>query len=374
MCASPAYRRPVRDELQRAAIAWSGGAVERLSGSIAGQALRHIVDGIVGRWDRPNVFRLLSVAPLYPLGDLGAPRRVGQWTTLCRRLSLVTESDWDRADEAMTAANVARRQRWSSDDPSGAPTARETADREGLDRLLKLVERLRNQSKRVGRAKTWAAAAKELSVILADHIGVPTWRERAWADGPAWQRNAADHVERVVAGLAELDHQGIAVPFTASTMRQVLGTLLDTPVRRRGDAAGAVSIADIGGAVCIDASRVFVVGLNEGVLPASTTDDLLLGRDLPEIAAAVIEGPRVLASRAERAWNALLHSDATVTATFARTDLRRGGEVYPSPLLIGMPVEHHQSHAEGRANRARSTHRAPLGRRHHRRLRCQACR
>jgi RecB family exonuclease len=347
VCSAPAYRRPVRDELQRAGIAWSGGAVERLSGSVAGQALRHIVDGIVGQWDRPSVFRLLSVAPVYPLGDLGAPRRVGQWTTLCRKLSLVTEADWARADEALTTANAERRQRWSTVDPDAAPTARETADRDALDRLLKLVERLRNQSRKVRRATTWEVAARELGGILADHIGVPTWRERAWADGPAWQRNAADHVERVVAGLAELDHQGIAVAFSPATMRQVLGTLLDIPVRRRGDAAGAVSITDIGGAVCIDATHVFVVGLNEGVLPASTTDDLLLGRDLPAAAATVIEGPRVPAARAERAWNALLHSDASVTATLARTDLRRGGEVYPSPLIAGMPVEHHQSHAQG---------------------------
>ena len=37
------------------------------------------------------------------------------------------------------------------------------------------------------------------------------------------------------------------MPFSTSIMRQVIGTLLDTPVRRRGDAAGAVSIADIAG-------------------------------------------------------------------------------------------------------------------------------
>lgn len=347
VCASPTYRRPVRDELQRAGIAWSGGAVERLRGSIAGQVLRHVVDGVVGEWDRPNVFRLLSVAPLYPVGDLGGPRRVGQWTSLCRKLGLVTENDWARAQEALVTANVARRQRWSGATADSPPTRKEIADSEALARLLKLVERLNNQSKRVRRAPTWQAAVKALSAILDDHIGVSTWRERAWADAPAWQRNAADHVERIVAGLVELDHDGIAVPYTAATMRQVVGTLLDTPVRRRGDAAGAVSIADIGGAVCIDAAHVFVVGLNEGVLPASTTDDLLLGRDLPDAAARVIEGPRASAWRAERAWNALLGSNASVTATFARTDLRRGGEVYPSPLLVGMPIDIHQSHAEG---------------------------
>ena len=348
VCCAPAYRRPVRDELQRAGIAWSGGAVERLRGSIAGQVLRHVIDGVAGQWDRPNVFRLLSVAPLYTVGDFGAPRRVGQWTSLCRRLSLVTQADWARASEALEAANRSRRRRWSDGaDLDAPPTAREIADNEALDRLLKLVERLRNQSQRVRKATTWEAAVKAVNAILLDHIGAPSWRERAWADGPAWQRNAADHVERIVAGLSELDHDGVAVPYSAATLSQVVGTLLDTPVRRRGDAAGAVSIVDIAGASCIDASNVVVVGLNEGVLPASTVDDLLLGRDLAESAAVVIEGPRALASRAERAWNALLRSDAGVIATFARTDLRRGGEVYPSPLLAGMAIEHHQSHAVG---------------------------
>jgi len=180
-----------------------------------------------------------------------------------------------------------------------------------------------------------------------DQIGVSSWRERAWADGPAWQRNAADHVERIVAGLAELDHDGVAVPFGAATMGQIVGTLLDAPVRRRGDAAGAVSILDIGAGVCIGAMHIFVVGLNEGVLPVATVDDLLLGRDLPDAAAVVIEGPRSVASRAERAWHAILAGDAVVTATLARTDLRRGGEMYPSPLLAGVAIEHHQSHAAG---------------------------
>ena len=346
ICAAATYRRPVRDELQRAGIAWSGGAVERLRGSVAGQALRHLVDGVVEGWDRPNVFRLLTVAPMYPVGESGAPRRVGQWTSLCRQLGLVTEADWARADAQLGDLHAVRRER-SHRNPDDPPSRSELSERDALGKLLSLVERLRNQSGRLRRATTWEAAVAVLSATLADHIGAPTWRERAWADGPAWQRNAADHVERIVAGLAELDHDGVAVPYTPATLRQVIATLLDAPVRRRGDSAGAVSIADIGAAVCIDAAHVFVVGLNEGVLPAATVDDLLLGRDLPDPAATVIEGPRGVASRAERAWHAVLHSDAEVTATFARTDLRRGGEVHPSPLLAGLAVDVHQSHAAG---------------------------
>ncbi|HEY7626091.1 MAG TPA: hypothetical protein VH761_03445, partial [Ilumatobacteraceae bacterium] len=336
VCAARQHRRPVRDELQRAGIAWSGGAVEQLRGAIAGQALRHVLDGVVGEWDRPAVFRLLAVAPLYTLGDYGAPRRVGQWTSLCRRLGLVTVEDWDRAQQALVEANAARRRRSPDNDPDGPPTRREILETEALDRLLSLVTRLETQSKRLRRATNWSTAAHHLGVILADHIGVSTWRERAWAHGPAWQRNAADHVERIVSGLAELDHDGVALPYAPATMRQIVSTLLETPVRRRGDAAGAVSIADIGGAVCLDAAHVLVVGVNEGVLPVALGDDLLLGRDLPPAAASVVEGPRFIASRAERAWHSLLRSDAAVTAFWARADLRRGGEMHPSPLLAGL--------------------------------------
>lgn len=347
VCAAQTYRRPVRDELQRAGIAWSGGAVERLRGSIGGQVVRQLLDGVNGDWDRPSVFRLLSVAPVYPLGDIGTPRRVGQWTSLCRRLGLVSADDWDRAPAALEEANLARRRRFAHHDIDAPPTRREQAEADALHKLRTLVERLQRQAKRLRKAGEWTTASRVLGGMLADHIGSSTWRERAWATGPAWQRTAADHVERLVAGLAELDHDGVAVQFGMVPLRQILGTLLDTPVRRRGDAAGAVSIADIGGAMCLDAPHVIVVGVNEGVLPASVADDLLLGRDLPDTVAEVVEGPRAVVSRAERAWHALLTSDAHVVATWARSDLRRGGEMHPSPLLTGLPVEEHESHASG---------------------------
>jgi hypothetical protein len=120
------------------------------------------------------------------------------------------------------------------------PTRRELADREALDTLLALVERLQRQSKGIRAAGDWSAASRQLAAVLADHIGTSTWREHAWADAPAWQRNAADHVERIVAGLGELGHDGVAIQFAPAAMRQILGTLLDVPIRRRGDAAGAV--------------------------------------------------------------------------------------------------------------------------------------
>ena len=99
--------------------------------------------------------------------------------------------------------------------------------------------------------------------------------------------------------------------------------------------------------MCIDAKHVFVVGVNEGVLPSTATDDLLLGRDLPEAAAAVIEGPRAGHRVPSGPGTRCCAVMPIVTATFARTDLRRGGEVYPSPLLVGLPIERHESHADG---------------------------
>jgi RecB family exonuclease len=149
--------------------------------------------------------------------------------------------------------------------------------------------------------------------------------------------------------IAELDHDGLAVPFSAVTLHQVLASLLEAPVRRRGDATGAVAIVDIAAATCLDATHVFVVGANEGVLPPTAADDLLLDRDLPDAIATVVEGPRHRVARSERAWHAVLASGAAVTASYSRTDLRRGGEVYPSLLLQPFLAEAitHVSHADG---------------------------
>ena len=132
-----------------------------------------------------------------PIGDLGAPRRVGQWTTLCRSLGLVDEADWSRAVDTLAGSQRRLVGSVGATTPMAPPTWREVADADALERLLKLVERLRNQSRRVvQRDELGRPRPRRSRSMLEDHIGVSTWRERAWADGPAWQRNAADHVER----------------------------------------------------------------------------------------------------------------------------------------------------------------------------------
>ena len=350
ICADAAYRRPVRDELQRAGIAWSGPAIEQLRGCIAGQVLRALVDGAIGGWDRVAVFRLLAVAPVYPIGDRAVPRAVSRWTKLCRRIGLVGADEWDTAPAALADLHTRDRNYKLRYGPISDGTLQQQADDLAkLRSLLLLVQRLRAESGRLRNAHSWADAANRLLAMLADHIGTDLWRELHWTTAPAWQRSAAVQVERTAETIAELDHDGLAVPFSAVTLHQVLASLLEAPVRRRGDATGAVAIVDIAAATCLDATHVFVVGANEGVLPPTAADDLLLDRDLPDAIATVVEGPRHRVARSERAWHAILASGAAVTASYSRTDLRRGGEVYPSLLLQPFLAEAitHVSHADG---------------------------
>jgi ATP-dependent helicase/nuclease subunit B len=350
VCAHSSYRRPVRDELQRAGIAWSGPAIEQLRGSIAGQALRALVDGAIAQWDRVAVFRLLAVAPAYPIGDRAVPRAVSRWTKLCRRVGLVKASEWDGAVQALTDLHMHERRHKERYGPLSEGLLRQQADDlVKLQSLLKLVGRLRHESGRLAGSRSWTDATTRLLGMLADHIGTDPWRELHWATAPSWQRSAALQVEQLVETLAELDHDGLAVPFSIDTLQQVLSTLLEGPVRRRGDSAGAVAIVDIAAATCLDAQHILVLGANEGVLPPTATDDLLLDRDLPGEVAAVVEGPRHRVARAQRAWHAIVTSGVEVTVSFARTDLRRGGELYPSLLLADLldDVQVHQSHAEG---------------------------
>ncbi len=350
VCADVTYRRPVRDELQRAGIAWSGPAIEQLRGCIAGQALRAIVDGSLSGWDRVGVFRLLAVSPVYPIGDRAVPRAVSRWTKLCRRIGIVSPREWDGALAALADLHTHDRRYKERYGPiSEGVLLQQADDLAKLQSLLTLVRRLRTESDRLRASRSWADAATRLLGMLGDHIGTDPWRELHWTTAPAWQRSAAVQVEHVIETLAELDHDGLAVPFSIDTLQQVLATLLEAPVRRRGDAAGAVAIVDIAAATCLDATHVFVVGANEGVLPPTAADDLLLDRDLPAEVAAVVEGPRHRVARAQRAWHAVLTSGATVTASFARTDLRRGGGMYPSPLLQPFldDAATHVSHADG---------------------------
>lgn len=339
------YGRRLRDEMNRAGLAWSGPAPETLASSLAGQVLRTLVDCLVDGADRVRVLRLVSLAPRWTTGRAG-PRPVHDWQALCRRLGLVRADDWDRAIARLHTERQARMARRG--DGSSPPSRHDDRETVVLGQLVSLAGDLTARAARLRSADTWAAVVDLLVAALEAHVGTEAWRDQAWAEAPAWQRRAAVRVERAVRSLGALDELGSSARPDLDGLGALVATLLEAPAPNQGGAG--VRLLPLAAGVCLDAQHVFVVGVNEGVLPGSAVDDVLVDRHLPPVASRWVAHRAWQLQRDQRAWRALLGGDASVVATYARTDLRRGGLQYPSAWLAGLPassVVEHRSHADG---------------------------
>ena len=342
--------RSLAEEFDRARIAWTGPAPGLLNSSIAGQATRFLLD-CFWRNDRVNVFRLLDVAPLWTT-QRATRRPVAQWQETCREISLVTPSDWAVAAERLTRQQQARRERFGRLDDDR--DQRDQRAQNQLAKLLEIVAEIDRACAAVKHAKDWDTATKAFVKLLERHIGNDSWRQLHWVTGGtadegvrSWQLRAAAQITQLINGLTTLDDPGFRVPYSDGDLPAIVEGLLDRSLGREGDPTSGVRILNVAHGVCLDADLVFVVGVNDGILPSNPSEDLLIRRDLPENCASWIEPADWFAQRARRAWSSLLRGPSQVIATFARCDLRRGGALYPSIWLAGADVEKHASHQTG---------------------------
>ena len=79
---------------------------------------------------------------------------------------------------------------------------------------------------------------------------------------------------------------------------------LDRRVRKAGDASQGVRVLPLQHGICLDARTVYVLGVNDGVLPARRTDDLIVPRELSAESAAVVEHADWHRRRLRRGWDA----------------------------------------------------------------------
>ena len=312
-----AYARSLRDELERAGLFTSGPTIESLAASTAGHALRLLLDAFSEGCDREHVLRVIAVAPEWPFGD-GPRRNATRWRRLCREAGIVGVADWDVAVERLAATQRAHRERRAVNDPAfdpTEPTERDGWDIEAMQSLVKLARRMIAAAADFRRARTWVQASDVLGRELASHIGTDDWREQHWADAPVWQRRAAEQIGTLLAALTQFDHPDTALAFEPAALRRVVETELDRPVRRAGDSRQGIRLLPLQHGICLDAGQVFLVGLNDGVLPPRRTDDLVVPRDLSPDCAAVVEHADWYRRRLRRAWDALLGGAAPVTVT-----------------------------------------------------------
>ena len=138
-----AYARAVRDELERAGLVISGPTIETVAGSMAGQALRLLLDAFDEGCDREHVLHVVAVAPEWPSGA-GRRRNAARWRRLCREAGVVTAADWARAVDKLAEAQRARRERTAALDTANTsepdvPTERDVWDQEAMGTLVHLA-------------------------------------------------------------------------------------------------------------------------------------------------------------------------------------------------------------------------------------------
>ena len=345
---SSGYRRSIVDEFARAGLVWSGHAPYTYGESIAGTATRHLLQ-FFQRRDRPAAFDVFDAYPgrARATDTLG---RVARWSRLARQLGLFRERDWDVAVERLEAKHRADRER-AAEFGAATDPEREANDHATLTDLLQRVHQMRDTAQQVDAASTWLDASHALATQLEQLLGTENERQRWWRDTPDWQLKAATQLLDQIRALADLDHTDVALPYHEATLARLVADLLERPVGRQGNASVGVRIGSVTDGLCVDADVVLLLGANEGVLPTRTSDAPLAPRSPRSPAARYVEHARWAQHRTTRAWSSLLAGDARLEVSWARSDLRRGGTMYPSRLLVDaqeagdVPCEPIASHA-----------------------------
>lgn len=321
------YRRSLVEELDRAGLPWAGHAPYTLGESIAGTVVRRVLAVGEGA-SATNVFAVFGGCPPARFG----PAWLGKVTRLSRQLRLVRPTDWAHAHDRLTEYQHDRRERRlrNGEQPD---SARDDDERETLTALLSEVDRLVAATGAITAATSWADASQALVDVLHWLLGDATKRATRWSDVPEWQHKAANQLIDQLGALADLGDSAVQLAYRQSTLGRIVDDLLERPVGRQGNAAVGVRVAAVTDGLCLDADHVLLIGANDGIVPQPPGDSTLTPSSAASPSARWVEHRRWGQHRATRAWHAVLAGRATVEVSWARSDIRRGGALYPSRLL-----------------------------------------
>lgn len=314
--------------LGAAELPWNGASPDRLSGSVVGRTLLHLLALAGGSAPlRHDVFSVLAGAPVRrPAGGL-VPSVA--WERRSREAGLVGTSreEWQArlAGLAATKEEAAEARR-AEDMEAAARRLRREAEQalELRDFVVGLLDRLDG----LAALTSWEALAGATAELLDDYLG----GERVRAAWPATEQELADQVEAAVERLGRLD--AVAPGVTLERFARSLALELDAGLGRRGRFGAGVLVGPLVMALGLDLDVLVITGLAEGLLPTRPREDPLLpDRDRAAVAPELpVAADRQ--GREHREFLAAVAAAPTVVLTYPRGDLHRTTEHVASRWLL----------------------------------------
>jgi hypothetical protein len=327
------YARLTHEHLRAAGIRTNGATVVPLAARLAGRTMLELLQLPHGRFRRQDVFAWLSSAPILHEGRW-APTTA--WERLSREAAIVSgRSDWDHHLEQLALRYEERAQAEEKDDEQpewAAERSRESARRARELRafVLGVIDDL---ARAASEPRSWSEHAAWARRRLHRLLGDETRR----GDWPLEEIKAAERVERSLDRLGALDAVEDAVDL--DVFGRTLQLELEQDLGRVGRFGDGVLVGSVEMGIGLDLDLVVVLGLAEGLFPATVRDDSLL----PDRERQVTDGALGLrADRVERQHRHLLAALASAgrhLLCVPRGDLRRSVERVPSRWVLDVASE-----------------------------------
>lgn len=319
------YARLVRQRLGTAGVPLAGPTGTTLGQTAAGRLVLALL-GLRGggrELRREDVLGLVSGAPVRLADGRLAP--VAEWERLSRDAGVVEGLDQWSTRLARYGALLAA----AADDEDQTEARRERSRdlAEASSRLADFVTWLAARLDQLMAAATWADRATRLRGLVDELTGGSAGR-RSW---PAAEADAMAAVLGALDRLAVLDRFEAAPAF--AVFARVVGRELDAAAPGIAAFGSGVLVGPLSLASGLEFDQVTVVGLAEGLYPATRREDPLLPDHERLAAAGALRTRTDWQATERRSLHAAVAAAPDVVLSAPRTDPRRPAVAHPSRWL-----------------------------------------
>ena len=340
------YARLIHQQLAAAGIPFNGPPVRTLGSTVAGATLRGLLEMLDGDFRRDEVIGWLASAPILDLEGREVPST--GWDRVSKTAGVVKgPTQWADRLAAFAAAQESRAaeaEAGTSDD-NGAGEWKAASARRAAARATKLAEFVAELVHRLADGAPppgalWQDWSSWACGLLDRYLG-PATRHGEWPDE---DQESFVSVREALESLASLDAVGATPDATA--FRAAAARALDGPAGRVGKFGSGVMVGGLHQGRGTDFDRVWIVGLAEGLLPATRSSGSLLTDEDRQAALDLWQGREAGAVRtldtrstrrareAESLAGALAAAGGAATLTWSRAELRSGRPRLPSRWLL----------------------------------------